>query len=45
MSAKDLRRKSKLAIAVDLEDACNRVQFELLTELLAQNYASLTLTS
>ena len=45
MSRKDSRgRKQTLAVAVDLEDAYNRVQFKLLMELLGQYGVSLTLT-
>ena len=45
MSTKDSRgRKKTLAVEVDLEDACNRVQFKLLMELLVQCGVSLTLT-
>ena len=38
------RKKQTLAVAVDLEDAYNRVQFKLLMELLMQYGVSLTLT-
>ena len=38
------RKEQTLAVAVDLEDAYNRVQFELLMELLVQYGVSLTLT-
>ena len=38
------KKEEKLAVAVRLEDACNRVQFKLLMELLAQYGVSLTLT-
>ena len=44
MSTKDSKRKEQtLAVAVDLEDAYNRVQFKLLMELLGQYGVSLTL--
>ena len=36
--------KGELAVAIDLEDAYNRVQFKLLMDLLIQYGASLTLT-
>ena len=38
------RKEQTLAVAVDLEDAYNRVQFKLLMELLGQYGVSLTLT-
>ena len=38
------RKEQTLAVAVDLEDAYNRVQFTLLMELLVQYGISLTLT-
>ena len=38
------RKEQTLAVAVDLEDAYNRVQFKLLMELLRQYDVSLTLT-
>ena len=38
------RNEQTLAVAVDLEDSYNRVQFKLLTELLMQYGVSLTLT-
>ena len=38
------RKEQTLAVAVDLEDAYNRVQFKLLMELLRQYGVSLTLT-
>ena len=38
------RKEQTLALAVDLEDAYNRVQFKLLMELLVQYGVSLTLT-
>ena len=38
------RKKQTLAVAVDLEDTYNRVQFKLFMELLVQYGASLTLT-
>ena len=38
------RKEQTLAVAVDLEDSYNRVQFKLLLELLRQYGASLTLT-
>ena len=38
------RKEQTLAVAVDLEDAYNRVQFELLMELLGEYGVSLTLT-
>ena len=44
MSTKDFRGSNKLAVAVDLEDACNRVPFKLLMELHVQYGVSLTLT-
>ena len=39
------RKEQTLAVAVDLEDAYNRVQFKLLMELLRQYGVSLTLTN
>ena len=41
---KDSREKKKLAVAIDLEDAYNKVQFKLLMDLLVQYGVSLTLT-
>ena len=38
------RKEQTLAVAADLEDAYNRVQFKLLMELLVQYGVSLTLT-
>ena len=38
------RKEQTLAVAVDLEDVYNRVQFKLLMELLRQYGVSLTLT-
>ena len=38
------REEQTLTMAVDLEDACNRVHFKLLVELLVQYGVSLTLT-
>ena len=38
------RKEQTLAVAIDLEDAYNRVQLKLLTDLLVQYGVSLTLT-
>ena len=41
---KDFSGKNKLAVAIDFEDAYDRVQFKLLMDLLIQYGVSLTLT-